>query len=134
VCAHAVRVALKSVSGVNDVEVSLNRGNAVVSMKPGNTASFSQLQRAITKNGFVINETKVELTGEIMRSNAQLLLKVVGTSDSYPLSFANPDVQKVVDAAAGKRVRLRGTLPPAKSEKLPDVVMVTALLAHEDER
>jgi hypothetical protein len=101
-------------------------------MKPGNTASFSQLQRAITKNGFVINETKVELTGEIMRSHAQLLLKVAGTSDSYPLFFANPDVQKAVDAAAGKRVRLHGILPPSKPNKLPDVLTVDAVLQGED--
>jgi copper chaperone CopZ len=43
VCAHAVRVSLKAVSGVEWVEVSLERGLATVKMKPGNTTTLKQL-------------------------------------------------------------------------------------------
>jgi copper chaperone CopZ len=134
VCAHAVRVALKSVDGVETVEVSLNRGNAMVTMKPGNNATFGQFQRAITKNGFVMNKTKVEVAGEILRSTTQLVLKVTGTHDSYLLSFAVQNLQKSIEVAVGKRVRLQGTLPPTKSEKAPDVLVVEALIEDENLR
>lgn len=127
-----MRVALKSVNGVDSVEVSLNRGNAVVTMKPGNNTNFAQLQRAITKNGFVINETKVEVRGEIMRSNGQLVVKVSGTSDTHPLSFVSRDIQKSVELAAGKSVGLQGTLPATKPEKVPEILAVNALLPDED--
>jgi copper chaperone CopZ len=49
-----VRVSLKSVSGVDSVDVSLAKGLAAVKMKPGNTTTLAQLQHAITKNGFTM--------------------------------------------------------------------------------
>ena len=42
-CAYAVRVALKKFSGVDSVEVSLNKGLATVKLKPGNSIRPSQV-------------------------------------------------------------------------------------------
>lgn len=121
-----MRVALKAVNGVENVEVSLNRGNAVVTMKPGNNVSFRDIQRAITKNGFVVNDTKVEVSGQILRSNGQLAVQVTGTNDNYSVSFDKPDLQKSVEPV-GRKMRLSGTLPPAKPGKMPDMMMVSAV-------
>jgi hypothetical protein len=52
-----VRVSLKSVSGVDSVDVSLAKGLATVKMRPGNTATLKQLQSAITKNGFTMKDS-----------------------------------------------------------------------------
>src|SRR5947208_9159382 len=43
---HAVRVSLKSVSGVDTVNVSLEKGLASVKMKPDNTVTLKQLNRS----------------------------------------------------------------------------------------
>jgi copper chaperone CopZ len=78
VCAHAVRVSLKSVSGVDGVDVSLDKGLASVKMKPGNAAMFRQLQEAITKNGFTMKPSNVSVAGNIVMTNGQPQLQVSG--------------------------------------------------------
>ena len=69
-CAHAVRVALKSVSGVDSVVVSLNKGSATVTLNPGNTVTIEQLQHAITKNGFTTKQSTVEVTGTLLTQSS----------------------------------------------------------------
>ena len=45
-----MRVALKDIKGVNTVNVSLERGEAVATFAPGNTVRYEQLLRAIETN------------------------------------------------------------------------------------
>ncbi|MDQ6760621.1 MAG: heavy-metal-associated domain-containing protein, partial [Acidobacteriota bacterium] len=51
-CAYAVRVALKKFSGVESVDVSLNKGLATVKLKPGNSVEPQQFWDAVRKDGF----------------------------------------------------------------------------------
>ena len=75
-CAHAVRVSLKSVSGVDAVDVSLEKGLASVKMKPGNVATLKQLQEAITKNGFTMKPSNVIVVGRVVFMNGQSQLQI----------------------------------------------------------
>ena len=52
-----MRVSLKAVPGVDSVDVSLEKGLAVVKMKPGNTTTLKQLNEAIAKNGFTMKDS-----------------------------------------------------------------------------
>jgi copper chaperone CopZ len=121
VCAHAVRVSLKSVAGVDAVDVSLEKGLAVVKLKPGNTATFRQLQEAITKNGFTMKQSSATVGGEIIVENGNAKLKVSGSNEVLNLSPEN-DTATDVNAMNGKTVVVKGTIPEPAKNKVPDSI------------
>jgi len=116
-----VRVSLKSVSGVDSVDVSLEKGLASVKMKPGNAATFKQLQDAITKNGFTMKPSNVSVVGKIVTVNGQLQLQVSGSNDLVSLMPENP-LAANVNSMADKSVLVEGTLNEAAKGKVPDSI------------
>jgi hypothetical protein len=112
-----VRVSLKSVSGVDVVDVNLEKGLASVKMKPGNTATFKQLQEAITKNGFTMKPSNVTVAGKIIVVNGQPQLQVSGSNDV--LSLIADGSQADVSRLADKPVLVEGTLNEATKGKAP---------------
>jgi copper chaperone CopZ len=119
VCAHAVRVSLKSVSGVDSVDVSLAKGLAVVKMKPGNAVTLKQLQNAITKNGFTMKDSTAAITGTIVISSGKSQLKISGSNELLtlvPESQASPDATSL----SGESVLVEGVIPQEAKGKIPD--------------
>ena len=114
-----MRVSLKSVAGVDSVDVSLEKGLAAVKMKPGNTATMKQLQDAITKNGFTMKQSKATVAGTILVANGKTQLKVSGSNDVLQLV---PESQNApnVSSMQGKSVIVTGTIPEALKGKSPD--------------
>jgi copper chaperone CopZ len=126
VCAHAVSVSLKSVNGVNSVDVSLNQGLATVTLKPGNTVTMEQLQRAITKNGFTTKQSNVVVTGTLLSDNAKLTLRVSGSNETFALV---PQNQQARDFSHlnGKTVTVEGVIPEGKKGTRPDTIAVHSI-------
>lgn len=116
-----MRVSLKSVSGVDAVDVSLEKGSASVKMKPGNAATFKQLQEAITRNGFTMKSSSLSVAGKIVLVNGQPRLQVSGSNDLVNLV---PDSSQTpsVNALAEKLVVVEGTLNEAAKGKAPDTI------------
>ncbi len=116
-----MRVSLKSVSGVDSVDVSLEKGLAAVKMKPGNTATLNQLQNAIAKNGFAMKESPAIIAGTIVVANRKTQLQVSGSNELLTLI---PQSQASGDAASlnGKSVLAEGTIPEAAKGKMPDSI------------
>ena len=116
-----MRVSLKSVSGVDSVDVSLEKGLANVKMKPRNTATLKQLQEAITKNGFTMKPSSISVAGNIVMPNGQPKLQVSGSDELVNLA---PDGSQTtnVNAMADKRVLVEGTLEEAAKGKTPDSI------------
>jgi len=121
-----VRVSLKSVPGVDAVDVSLERGLADVRMKPGNTATFKQLQEAITKNGFTMKPSNVSVAGKIVMTNGQPQLQVSGSNDLLNL-IPDPPKKTNVKAMAGKPVLVVGTLKEAEKGKAPGTIQYSSI-------
>ena len=115
-----MRVSLRSVSGVDAVDVSLEKGLANVKMKPGNTATFKQLQEAITKNGFTMKPSNVIVAGKIIMVNGQPQLQVSGSNDVLSLNAGT--TQAEVNTLADKSVLVEGTLNEAAKGKAPDSI------------
>jgi copper chaperone CopZ len=116
-----VRVSLKSVSGVNSVDVSLEKGLAVVKMKPGNTATLKQLNEAITKNGFTMKDSTATVAGTVVTTDGKVTLRVSGSNDVLqlvPQSAATPNATSMV----GKTVVVEGTIPEGVKGKTPDSI------------
>lgn len=78
-------VSLKSVSGVDSVNVSLAKGLAAVKLKPGNTTTLKQLQAAITKNGFTMKQSEVTVVGIVIADSGRVQLKVSASNELVDL-------------------------------------------------
>jgi copper chaperone CopZ len=110
-----VRVSVKSVAGVESVDVSLAKGLAAVKMKPGNTVTLKQLQSAITKNGFTMKDSTLTVEGTVVVEAGTVQLKVSGSNEMLNLV---PQGQ-VAPAAAlnGKSVTVTGVVPETAKGK-----------------
>jgi copper chaperone CopZ len=127
-CAYAVRGALQKFSGVEKVDVSLNKGMATVTLKPGNTVRLSDVWETVRKNGFTPKETKVAIRGEVV-GGTNTELKVTGSNEAYRLLPA-PKAPKALDEVrryAEKTVTVEGTLQPSKDSKTAVPLMVTGV-------
>ena len=116
-----MRVSLKSVSGVDSVDVSLDKGLAVVKMKPGNTATLKQLKEAIAKNGFTMKDSTATIAGTVVATDGKPTLRVSGSNDLLqllPQSTSAPNAGSMV----GKTVAVEGTIPEAGKGKAPDSI------------
>jgi copper chaperone CopZ len=111
-----VRVSVKSVAGVESVDVSLAKGLASVKMKPGNTVTLKQLQSAITKNGFTMKDSTVTVEGTAIVEAGKVQLKVSGSNEMLDLV---PQGQAAPSAALnGKSVTVTGVVPETAKGKL----------------
>ena len=110
-----MRVSVKSVAGVESVDVSLAKGLASVKMKPGNTVTLKQLQSAITKNGFTMKDSTLTVEGTVVVEAGRVQLKVSGSNEMLDLV---PQGQ-VAPAAAlnGKSVTVTGVVPETAKGK-----------------
>jgi hypothetical protein len=116
-----VRVSLKSVSGVDSVDVSLAKGLATVKMKPGNTTTVGQLQQAITKNGFTMKDSQATVVGTVEVANGQTQLKVSGSNEILSL-VPEPQASGDPSSLSGKVVSVIGTIPEAAKGKTPESI------------
>ena len=109
-------VSLKSVPGVESVDVSLAKGLAAVKMKPNNAATLKQLQTAITKNGFTMKQSAVTVAGTIVVDSGKVQLRVSGSNemlDLIPEAQATP----VANSLNGKPVLVDGVVPETAKGK-----------------
>ena len=122
-----MRVSLKSVAGVDSVDVSLEKGLAAVKMKPGNTATLKQLQAAITKNGFTMKQSKAVIAGRVLVSDGKAQLQVSGSNDVVQLV---PESQNAPNASSmqGKSVVVAGIILEAAKGKSPDSLHYHSLM------
>jgi copper chaperone CopZ len=120
VCAHAVRVSLKSVSGVDSVDVSLEKGLAAVKMKPGNTVTLKQLNEAIAKNGFTMKDSTATVVGTVVTADGKSALRVSGSNDLLQLAPQSSTLNQT--DLLGKTVVVEGTIPEGMKGKTPDLI------------
>ena len=118
-CAHGVKVAVQKVDGVESVELSLERAEADIRLKPENRVSLDHFRRIVKGNGFEPREAKINASGAVRNAGGKLTFEVPGTS--APLVIATdgnaPAVYKQLEssAAGGAPVEITGTV-----ERLPD--------------
>jgi hypothetical protein len=121
-----VRVSLKAVPGVDTVNVSLEKGLATVTLKPGNAATLKQLQGAIAKNGFTMKQSEATVIGKLVNTGGRMQLQVSGSNDVLqlvPAGVNGPDMTKL----EGKTLKVTGNIPEAAKGKLPDSLQVKSI-------
>ena len=115
-----MRVSLKAVSGVDSVDVSLDKGLAVVKMKPGNTATLKQLNDAITKNGFTMKDSEATVAGTVINTDGKAQLRISGSGELLNL-LPEPD-GKSSALANGKAVVVEGEIPEPAKGRSPETI------------
>ena len=120
-CAHVVNVALKKVTGVESVDVSLNKGLATVKLKPGNTVSVPQLWQLIHEKGYTPKATTVSVRGDLAKVQGRLQLKVSGTGETLALvgDPRNATAYREATKKLGQTVIVQGVMVPVKDLRTP---------------
>jgi copper chaperone CopZ len=125
-----VRVSLKSVPGVDSVDVSLEKGLAAVKMKPGNATTLKQLNEAITKNGFTMKDSTATVAGTVVITDGKATLRVSGSDELLQLGPQSADTPNAL-ALVGKTVLVEGTIPEAGKGKAPDSVRYQSIMEEK---
>jgi copper chaperone CopZ len=121
-----VRVSLKAVTGVDSVEVNLEKGLASVKMKSGNTATLRQLNDAIAKNGFTMKQSAATIAGAVVAANGHTALRVSGSNEMLEL-IPDASATPVPASLDGKSVLVEGSIPEAGKGKSPDSIRYHSL-------
>ena len=79
-CAHGVRVAVQKVEGVESVELSLERAEADIRLRAGNTVSLDRFRQIAKGNGFEPKEAKVTALGTPRDAGGKLAFEVSGVA------------------------------------------------------
>jgi copper chaperone CopZ len=81
-----VRVALLKVSGVESVDVSLERATAAVRLRPGNGVALNRIREIVENNGFTAKEATVTVVGSLVDRDGKPALSVTGTNTAITLA------------------------------------------------
>ena len=92
VCAHAVRVAMGKVEGVESVEVSLNEGTATLKLKTANRVSLETVRQIVRDNGFTPKGAEVRVAGRLVEKDGKRALEVNEVDSVYAL-VAYPEAE-----------------------------------------
>lgn len=106
-CAHAVRVALHNIPGVDSVHVSLNDGYAQIVLAPDNQVTVERVRAVIRDNGFTPREARVVVRGRVTHRDRLLVLETPA-GETFGLAATEVTLQRL--RAAADDVTLRGTV------------------------
>jgi copper chaperone CopZ len=128
-CAHVVHVSLKKITGVDSVDVSLNKGLAVVKLKQGNAVTIPQLWETIHKQGYTPKATTAVIRGELIDTRGVLQLKVSGTGVLIAVvpDATSPSVYQDRNRYTGHQVIVRGVMNPGKDFNSPVPLQITGI-------
>ncbi len=124
-----MRVALKDIKGVNTVDVSLSKGEAVVTFDAGNSVRYAQLLRAIEKNGFVAKGATLTADGMLTMAGTQLTLEISGSNERMVLEPQSGVAGAAKATLLGKPVEVTGEVPEAAKGKAAEAMRFSSLRA-----
>ena len=118
-CAHVVNVALRKVAGVESVEVSLNKGLAIVKLKQGNKVTAPQLWQLIHEKGYTPKATTITVRGGLAGAEDRLQLKIPETNETLVLIPDPKNTAVYAEAAkkSGQVTVIQGVMTPGKDLK-----------------
>jgi hypothetical protein len=118
-----VRVSLKNIPGINNVDVSLNNGSATADLKANNTTSIREILEAITKNGFATKQTKLTANGSLSRVGNQWKFRITGSNEELAVEAA-PNVLLKEGV-----YMVEGVVPEVQKGKQPTIIQLTSIKA-----
>ena len=125
-CAHAVRVAVEKLSGVESAEVSLNDGNVRIVLRPDNGITIAELRLVIRRQGFSPRESELRVLGTIEADGARFAFVFPGSVTSFRIVSSEP-IRERLDELAGRRAEITGRIAQDTDDLTPSVLEVTSV-------
>lgn len=106
----------------------MNRGQARITLKPGNTVTLAAVRRAVEQNGFTPQGAQVSAEAEIQSSpGGSPQVRVSGTGEMFPVAGTTPaSLRAEIRKHAGRRVTVEGTVAALK-EDATGAIRITAV-------
>jgi copper chaperone CopZ len=123
-------VSLKSVAGVDTVDVSLAKGLASVTLKPANTATLKQLGDAIAKNGFSMKQSEATIEGQVVQEAGKIKLQITGSNEKLEL-VPDSSAASAAGSLVGKTVEVTGMIPEAPKGKTPELIRYRTIVGKK---
>lgn len=105
---------MQRIDGVETAEVSLNRGEAVITFRSDNGVGIRRVRDLIHSNGFTPREADVHIRGRVVGRDGGLALVLADREGVHPL-VNHPDLTPVIpglrEAALGRLVAIYGRVP-----------------------
>lgn len=116
-CAYGTERALGKLAGVEEVTVSLNRGEAALQFADDSPTTLAEIRDVIRNNGFTPKEAVVTVAGELKRDGGTLVV-ATRNANSYVLTLgavqsAWQALDAVTDSAA---IEVRGEVGEMPAE------------------
>lgn len=105
---------MRKVIGVESVKVSLNKGEALLRLKPGNSITVEKIRQIVIDNGFTPKDADAEVIGRVVERDGKPALAVAGSDLVYLLVDHRQDKGKVFEIwkeARERDVVVKGHLP-----------------------
>ena len=136
-CAHGVRVAMQKLDGVATVELSLERAQAEVGLKPDNRLSLDQFRQVVKRNGFEPKQATVTAIGTVRDAGGKMVFDVSGVATPLVISpdKSTPEaLQRLKNALGAKSTavfEIAGTVaaPVVAKDKKGDGVDTIAIVS-----
>lgn len=105
---------MQKLAGVESVKVSLNKGEALLRLKPGNSVTVEKIRQAVIDSGFTPKDADAQIVGKVVEREGKRVLAVAGPDLVYLLEehrWARGRVDELWKRARGKDAVVRGRLP-----------------------
>lgn len=110
-------VALEKIDGVASVTVTLNKGEALVTLKPGNTVTLAAVRKVIEKNGFTPRSAAVVVEADAVAGKDASAIRVTGTNETLPVAAKTSDkVRSDLKTRSGKPFIVEGVVAAPKDD------------------
>jgi copper chaperone CopZ len=88
ICAHAVKVALLKLEGVESAEVSLERASTQIRLRPANRVTLTDLRQIVKNNGFTAKNATVTAIGTLVERGGKPAIGLSGGDTVWLLAPA----------------------------------------------
>lgn len=118
-CAYGMEKGLKKLEGVKKVNVSLNKGNAVIQFAADSKLALADIRRVVRDGGFTPKDATVTISGTLRRKGDELRLHVGDTEYALKPSEEAKDVwQRLQETAVGATVTVVGDTPAEHDDQI----------------
>ena len=110
-CAYGLEKKLKSIEGVSEVKINIDKGVAALRKKKAESIAVEKLESVVNDAGFTPREITATVAGKVGETNSTPIFNVTGTDVEFILK-ENEELQKLHSDLKGseKPVRITGRL------------------------
>lgn len=73
-CAYGLEKRMKAFEGIQDADVSLNKGLATLKLQPENKVTLEKIRTAVRESGFSPEDATITVTGTLTQEDGQWIL------------------------------------------------------------